>query len=254
MFATVIPPASPLFPMAERLEYEIFGELNDWVSDDDRRAGRMLVYDDFRDRSEFVLVHGGQRGAWRPLAVTRLVGHDPALGLRSTPTGRDYHFTHGLERRGRSLLDPAWEAALDRRTTGTVELATQARNTRAPRASVVALWLGWYDRLVADGVSHLVMAIVPPLLRAYQTLWGPALQVIGETLEGYVGADSVPAELELRHPAVEAYRQQVGRTFLPAHPDFEVIDDGEALTRFDGGGSAEPFDREPALKGPRHDG
>lgn len=233
MYGVTIHPTSPMFATAEQLELQIFGEANDWATLADHDAGRMVVYDEFRPRSRLVIVvdeDGEDGGDPRPLAITRLV-HGVVGDLLSFPTGRDYHQTHGLFARGNSLLSPAWCEEVTARQTSTVELATQARVRGTPASAVLAGWITWFGPLRREGVTHLPMAIVPPLLRRYQRLFGPALRSVGETLT-YVGTDSIPAELDLTAPEVDRYRHTAEQRMRVDHPEFRPIDEAELTDRF----------------------
>lgn len=218
MLTMVIEAGSPLFGAAERLELEMFGLGNGWAGDIDLAAGRMVVYDDFRERSAFAVVLDDGAPGFGAQALSRVVYGVPG-DLESMPVGRDYHVTYGLRARGRSLLDAAWRDEYARRVTPTAELATQAKWPGVAHAAVRATWACWLDRLLPAGVGHLTMAVLPSLRRQYGWINGPALRTIGETLEGYVGADSIPAELDLHHPRVERFRRQRVPAFLAAHPD-----------------------------------
>jgi hypothetical protein len=236
MFSATIGADSRLFGYAEGLEFEIFGENNGWTSEADRAVRRMTVYDEFRSRSEFVVSFDADRdadadGRLRPLAVTRLVHVDRAVGFTSLPLGRDYHLTYGLETRGSSLLDEQWLAEFADRTEGTTEIATQAKARVATTAAVLATWAAWYERLEVVGSRYMVMAIVPWLYSQYARVGGGAIHTIGELLEDYVGADSLPAEVDLRHADVAVFRRRFEPRFRAHNPEFCVLGEQDLIER-----------------------
>jgi len=216
-----IPSGHPRFELARRIEFDVFGVANDYVTADDRAAGEVLAYRPYQRSSEFHVL-------WRhpdvAAGVVRLLYHDVDRGLDSFITLRDYRDA-GIGGERRNLLDPAWEqrlAAEDPQTL--VELATQAvlPRFRSPQ-SVHALWRSVFGVIDEHGLRHCVMALVLPLFRWYSILWPDAIHAIGDIYPDYIGADSIPAVVDLQHEQFRSYRTRVEKqtagwvTLLTAH-------------------------------------
>jgi hypothetical protein len=195
------------FELARGIEYDVFGVANGYVTDDDRAAGEMLAYRPYQRGSEFhVLWHQPDVAA----GVVRMLYHDADRGLDSFITLHDYRDASvgGVRR---NLLDPTWEQRLAAQEPQTLaELATQAVSPqlRSPR-SVHALWRSVFGVIDERGLRRCVMALVLPLFRWYRILWPDAIHAIGDIYPDYIGADSIPAVVDLEHDQFRSYRTRV---------------------------------------------
>jgi hypothetical protein len=210
----------PDFDLAIAAEYQVFGVANHFVNAGDVAAGEMLIYKPYERFSEFYLAQIYEEHGWQTVGVARFIRHDPEKGLDSFSTlkdGRSYSYAGGPPR---NYLTPSWLRFFEQADPAAIgELATQAIAPpfRGPRM-IGHLWLAMSDAGRAAGVLFWTMALVVPLYRVYQRRFPKAMSAIGETMPNYVGADSVPAVLQLSHPEAEAYRDRLARECNGACP------------------------------------
>lgn len=203
----VVEAGDPGLAWALRTELEIFGVENGWSSAEDLAHGQLVVHRPVTRTSQLHVALAPEGSS--PVGLIRLVLHDRVQGLDSFPTLRDFRGRQSPVRRGPNLLWPEWEERVARWDPATVvELATQAvRRSVDARPVVDALWLS-IDRTFRErGTDHLVMALVKPLFRAYRAKFHGAISQIGSVLEDYIGADSVPAVIDLNHPRFAEVRE-----------------------------------------------
>lgn len=133
------------------------------------------------------------------MAVLRALRWDPALGMDSFSTVRDtraYPNRHGAEE---NMLFPDWQQFFSKTAPNVIaELATQAvRRTHRTTGVIEQVWRQFFSTLAADDVRYVTVALVVPLFDWYRRLIGDAISQIGLVLPDYVGADSVPAIVDL---------------------------------------------------------
>ncbi len=175
------------FGLAKAWEYEIFGRENGYTAAADDAAGEMLHYRRWERSSEFHLGFVGERP--EPVAVLRALRCDTALGHNSFSTLADV---------GHAMF-PEWSRRFDRIAPDTVaELATQAvRRSHRGRGAIEQVWSRFVGQLTEEGVRYLTVALVVPLFDWYRQVFGAAVTAIGPILPDYVGADSIPAVIDL---------------------------------------------------------
>lgn len=180
------------FGLAKAWEYEVFGRENDYTEPADDAAGEMVHYRRWERSSEFYVGFAADRAD--PVAVLRALRWHPGLGHDSFSTLADLRATD-------TGLYPEWERRFDRIAPEAVaELATQAvRRSHRRLGAIDQLWAHFADRLTAEGVRYVTVALVVPLFEWYRLVFGPAITQIGALLPDYVGADSIPAVLDLHH-------------------------------------------------------
>lgn len=192
------------FAEALARELEVFGVANGYASPADIAAGRMTWYARYDAASEF---HVARDARGKLAGIARLIRHDARLGLRSFSTIADASSYSARGELPRAYLDPSWEDALRRVPAGSIaELATQAIAPGYRRFRAIdALWRSMIEAGRADGVELWTMALVVPLFGFYKALLPNAIHAIGGVMPDYIGADSVPALLWLKHREVEVY-------------------------------------------------
>ncbi|RDI61311.1 hypothetical protein [Nocardia pseudobrasiliensis] len=173
------------FAGAKRWEYEVFGRENGYTAPADDAAGEMVHYRRWESGSEFYL--GLAAPATEPIAVLRALRWQPGLGHHSFSTLAD------------AALFPEWARRVEHIAPQAVaELATQAvRRSHRGVGVVERLWASFADELTREGVRYLTVALVVPLFEWYRLVFGPALEQIGPLLPDYIGADSIPAVIDL---------------------------------------------------------
>lgn len=191
----------PGFAQAKRLEYEIFGLANNFTSATDDAAGEMTTYRPWERTSEFHVAY--PRGAGeRPIGIARYLRHDPALGMDSFSTLRDFRQYRVDGGPPQNHLFAEWDTffqSVDPRHVA--ELATQAVLPGYRGGGVIErVWWNFISASRPEGVRIWTMALVLPLFRWYRSLLPEAVVAIGQMIPDYVGADSVPAMLRLDHP------------------------------------------------------
>ncbi|MCM6772533.1 hypothetical protein NDR87_00380 [Nocardia sp. CDC159] len=182
-----IRPGDSAFARAKRWEYEVFGRENGYTCPADDAAGEMTHYRRWESSSEFYLGFAGS--AAEPAVVLRALRADTALGLNSFSTLADLG----------DGLDPPWARRFAATAPETVaELATQAVRRAHRGAGVMEqVWARFADELTAEGVRYLTVALVVPLFDWYRMVFGTAIDRIGPLLPDYIGADSIPAVIDL---------------------------------------------------------
>jgi hypothetical protein len=195
------------FDRAKRLEYEIFGLANGYTTAEDDAVGEMTAYRDWERGSEFHVAYrtGPDGASEQPVAVARFLRHDPALGADSFSTLRDYrNYRQGSTVENR--LYPQWDEFFRDTAPGAVaEMATQSVLPRHRGAGVIEqVWRQFIAASEPEGVRIWTMALVVPMFRWYRALLPQAVHQIGRMIPEYVGADSIPAMLDLEHPSVRA--------------------------------------------------
>lgn len=186
------------FEWAKNLEYNIFGLENAYASEADIAAGEVVHYRQWERSSEFFVgLLDGDGG--EPVGVVRALRADPELGLDSFSTlrdGRNYAVDGGP---GRNFLYPQWSSFFDGIAPDRVaELATQAVRKKFRRAGMVEqIWRDFFAGLAGDGVEFVTVALVVPLFEWYRLLLGERIHQIGEIMPDYIGADSVPAAVDI---------------------------------------------------------
>ena len=188
------------FAEAERAEYECFGVVNDYLSDEDVAAGVVTAYAAQRHSSRFFILESEDA----VIGTCRLLNYDPSLGWASFTTPRDFgHWPVGPT--GRSYFDPAFSAQMEQGDPATfAELATLALMPGHRGLTNMLHLLGAvYERTHADGIEFWTMALVKSVLRMLQRQFPGAISIVGSMIPDYIGADSWPCTFELNHPAVE---------------------------------------------------
>jgi hypothetical protein len=200
------------FPWAKKVEYEIFGLENDYADRNDRAAGEMAHYRPWESSSEiFVGFPGGPAG--EPIGVLRALRCDPALGQDSFSTLRDARNFPAGGGSPRNVLYPEWNSffagvAPDR----IAELATQGVRRKHRQAGMVEqLWQAFFGSLAAEGVDYVTVALVVPLFEWYSRLLPERIHQIGAVLPDYIGADSVPAVVDISGSFVTRTAHAIGR-------------------------------------------
>jgi hypothetical protein len=97
------------------------------------------------------------------------------------------------------MLFREWQEFFSNTSPNTIaELATQAvRRSRRTPGVIEQVWTQFFSTLAAEEVRYVTVALVVPLFSWYRTLIGDAISQIGQILPNYVGADSVPAIVDL---------------------------------------------------------
>ncbi|RFZ18492.1 hypothetical protein MML61_00855 [Mycobacterium marinum] len=190
--------SDPRFGWAKQVEYTVFGLENNFASDADIAAAEMVHYRDW-ERSSEIFVSLDTAAPHQPVGVLRALRHDPELGLDSFSTLRDARNYPVDERTRRNFLYPRWSDFFDgidpRRIA---ELATQGVLRSARRSGMIEqIWRAFFSSLAADGVDLVTVALVVPLFEWYRQLLPDRLHQIGEILPNYIGADSVPAVVDI---------------------------------------------------------
>jgi hypothetical protein len=186
------------FPWAKKVEYEIFGVENDYADRNDRAAGEMVHYRPWESSSEiFVSLPGGP--ASEPIGVLRALRCDPALGQDSFSTLRDARNFPVGGGRPRNVLYPEWNSFFARVAPEQIaELATQGVRKKHRQAGMVEqIWQAFFGGLAAEGVDYVTVALVVPLFEWYSRLLPDRIHQIGAVLPDYIGADSVPAVVDI---------------------------------------------------------
>jgi hypothetical protein len=200
------------FPWAKQVEYEIFGLENDYADRNDLAAGEMVHYRPWENSSEiFVSFAGGP--ASEPIGVLRALRHDPALGQDSFSTLRDARNFPVAGGFSRNVLYPEWNSffagvAPDR----IAELATQGVRKKHRRAGMVEqIWQAFFGTLATEGVDYVTVALVVPLFEWYSRLLPDRIHQIGAVLPDYIGADSVPAVVDISGAFISRTAHTIGR-------------------------------------------
>ena len=186
------------FADAKRWEYEIFGRQNHFTSATDDEAGEMCQYRRWEACSEFYAGFADPAPGAAPVAILRALRWNPELGMDSFSTVADarvFQCEDGLQ----NMLYPHWaEFFTESPPSSFAELATQAVSKPHRYSGVMAqVWEAFFAELAADGVRYVTVALVVPLFDFYRALIGEAITQIGRVLPDYVGADSVPALVDL---------------------------------------------------------
>jgi hypothetical protein len=190
--------ADSRFGAAKRWEYEIFGLENGYTNNTDDAAQEMCQYLRWDASSEFY-VGFADAAASHPVAILRALRWDPALGVDSFSTIYDARAYPNGRGPDENMLFPEWQKFFANADSNTIaELATQAVRRSHRRTGVIEqIWSQFFTTLAADGVRYVTVALVIPLFNWYKMLIGDAISQIGRVLPDYVGADSVPAIVEL---------------------------------------------------------
>ncbi|MGO4613539.1 hypothetical protein AB4305_16695 [Nocardia sp. 2YAB30] len=186
------------FADAKRWEYEVFGRENTYTTAADDEAGEMLQYRRWEQSSEFYVGFGAE-STGDPVAVLRALRWDSRLGLASFSTISDTRAFPRPAGGHADLLYPEWSRRLEQIRPDTVaELATQSVRRTHRRAGVIdQVWARFASCLAEEGVRYVTVALVVPLFEWYRLLFGEAISRIGQLLPDYVGADSIPAVIDL---------------------------------------------------------
>jgi hypothetical protein len=186
------------FPWAKNVEYTIFGVENNFASESDVAAGEMVHYRTW-ERSSEIFVSFPAESADLPVGVLRALRWDPELGLDSFSTLRDARNFPVDERRTRNFLYPRWSAFFDGIAPQRIaELATQGVRKKYRRAGMIEqIWQAFFGSLTSEGVEFVTVALVVPLFEWYRLLLPDRIHQIGGILPDYIGADSVPAVLDI---------------------------------------------------------
>ncbi|MEZ0362432.1 hypothetical protein ACAG26_01820 [Mycobacterium sp. pUA109] len=193
-----IPASDARFPWAKNVEYTIFGLENNFADESDIAAGEMVHYRAW-ERSSEMFVSFADDSPDAPVGVLRALRWDPELGLNSFSTLRDARNYPVDEHSTRNFLYPQWRSFFDG-VAGTriAELATQGVRKRYRRAGMIEqIWQSFFGSLAADGVEFVTVALVVPLFDWYRQLLGDRIHQIGDVLPNYIGADSVPAVVDI---------------------------------------------------------
>lgn len=186
------------FPWAKSVEYTIFGLENDYADESDITAGEMVHYRR-SERSSEIFVSFSDDSPDEPVGVLRTLRADPELGLDSFSTLRDgrNHAANGHP--ARNFLYPQWSSFFDDIAPEQVaELATQGVRRKYRRAGMVEQILRtFFASIAADGVDFVTVALVVPLFEWYSLLLPDRIRQIGEIMPNYIGADSVPAVVDI---------------------------------------------------------
>ncbi|MEW2478066.1 hypothetical protein AB0876_00580 [Mycobacterium sp. NPDC049093] len=181
-------PGDARFNWAKSVEYRIFGLENDYASESDIEAGEMVHYRPW-ERSSEIFVGFSEDAGNEPVAVLRGLRVDAALGLDSFSTLRD----------GRNILYPQWNSFFeDIAPERIAELASQGVRKKHRRVGMIEqIWQAFFGGLAADGVDYVTVALVVPLFEWYSQLLPTRIHQIGEIMPDYIGADSVPAVVDI---------------------------------------------------------
>ncbi|WP_078322376.1 hypothetical protein [Mycobacteroides chelonae] len=177
-----VPADDARFAWAKNVEFTIFGLENDFAGDVDIAAGEMVHYRPW-ERSSEIYVGFTEESREHPVGVLRSLRYDPELGFGSFSTLRD---------------------------------ARSFRGHGGPAGMIEQIWQAFFGALAADGVQFVTVALVVPLFDWYQHLLPHRLHQIGDILPDYIGADSVPAVLD------------ISGSFVPDATD--AVRDGSLLT------------------------
>lgn len=191
-------PGDERFGWAKKVEYEIFGLENDFADERDRDAGEMTHYRRWERSSEFYV--GFDADAWGgPVAVLRALRWDPSLGLDSFSTLHDIRRFPAPDGAERDILYPRWSAFFDTADPQRIaELATQGVRRSSRRAGAMErIWRVFFADLAREGVELVTVALVTPLFEWYQQLLPDRVHQIGDVLPDYIGADSIPAVVDI---------------------------------------------------------
>lgn len=185
------------FAWAKEVEYSIFGLENDFADESDIAAGEMVHYRPW-ERSSEIFVSFAADVPDKPVAVLRTLRFDPALGLDSFSTLRDSR-SYPTADATRNHLYPQWDSFFETTAPERIaELATQAVSKPYRRAGMIErIWAEFFTSLAAEGVEFVTVALVVPLFEWYSLLLGDRIHQIGAVLPGYIGADSVPAVIDI---------------------------------------------------------
>ncbi|MGV9797928.1 hypothetical protein ACWDTP_07695 [Mycobacterium sp. NPDC003449] len=186
------------FRWAKSVEYAIFGVENDYADESDIAAAEMVHYRPW-ERSSEIFVSFTDDSPDDPVGVLRALRADPGLGLDSFSTlrdGRDYAVDGHPPR---SYLYPRWHSFFEHVGPERVaELATQGVRKKYRRVGMVEqLWQSFFGSLAVDGVDFVTVALVVPLFDWYSHLLSDRIHQIGDIMPGYIGADSVPAVVDI---------------------------------------------------------
>lgn len=219
-------PEDDRFSWAKKVEYEVFGLENDFADDRDRAAGEMTHYQRWDRSSEFYVGFGGMSSR-EPVAVLRALRWDPDLGLDSFSTlhdSRRFLCPDGAER---DFLRPPWSSFFhDVDPRRIAELATQGVRKSARRAGTMEqIWQSFFEDLSREGVELVTVALVVPLFEWYRQLLPDRIYQIGDVLPNYIGADSVPAVVDISGTFVPRTTHELDR----GHDSLLAVAAGSAL-------------------------
>ncbi|MEU9806037.1 hypothetical protein [Mycobacterium sp. NPDC050853] len=205
------------FPWAKNVEYSIFGLENDFADDADLAAREMVHYRTWERSSEIYVGFSAQSPEY-PVGVLRSLRHDPELGLDSFSTLRDARNYRDGGKVARNYLYPQWDSFFDGIAAECIaELATQGVRKKQRRAGMIEqIWQEFFGSLATEGVRFVTVALVVPLFDWYHHLLPDRLHQIGDILPNYIGADSVPAVVD------------ISGSFVPDAA--EAVRDGSLLT------------------------
>lgn len=186
------------FGWAKNVEFSIFGLENDFADAVDIAAGEMVHYRPW-ERSSEIYVGFSAESPEHPVGVLRSLRHDPELGLGSFSTLRDARSYRDGTKDARNYLYPQWDSFFDGVAPERIaELATQGVRKKHRRAGMVEqIWREFFGGLATEGVQFVTVALVVPLFDWYQHLLPDRLHQIGDILPNYIGADSVPAVVDI---------------------------------------------------------
>lgn len=197
------------FALAKSIEFRIFGEVNGYLSDRDRWAGEVLAYLPYETSSEFHIAWRPDGDRERPIGIIRLIRYDPVKGIESCITLRDYRRWPGRLGIPENHLFPDWDEFFQGLDPATVaELATQAvLPPYRGQGLLELLWLSIGAVSFGAGVRRWTMALVVPLFHHYKRMFPNAIHAIGRMISDYIGAESIPATIDIRHPEVDELRR-----------------------------------------------
>lgn len=193
-----VPASDARFAWAKNVEFTIFGLENDFADDVDIAAGEMVHYRPW-ERSSEVYVGFTEESREHPVGVLRSLRHDPELGFDSFSTLRDARNFRVGGGPAHNYLYPRWDSFFGEVAPERIaELATQGVRKKYRRAGMIEqIWQAFFGSLAADGVQFVTVALVVPLFDWYHHLLPQRLHQIGDILPNYIGADSVPAVLDI---------------------------------------------------------
>lgn len=205
-------PDDERFGWAKGVEYTIFGLENDYASESDIAAGEMVHYRPWERSSEIFV--GFSADSDEPVGVLRALRADARLGLDSFSTLRDGRSYATAGRPARNFLYPEWNSFFDDVSPERVaELATQGVRKKHRRVGMIEqIWQAFFGTLADDGVDYVTVALVVPLFEWYSQLLSTRIHQIGEIMPDYIGADSVPAVVDISGTFVA----DKTRTLLPS--------------------------------------
>ncbi|WKG02920.1 hypothetical protein [Mycolicibacterium sp. HK-90] len=205
-------PDDERFGWAKGVEYTIFGLENDYASESDIAAGEMVHYRPWERSSEIFV--GWREGSDEPVGVLRALRADARLGLDSFSTLRDGRSYAAAGRSARNYLYPEWNSFFDDVAPERIaELATQGVRKKHRRVGMIEqIWQAFFGSLAADGVDYVTVALVVPLFEWYSQLLSTRIHQIGEIMPDYIGADSVPAVVDISG----SFIADASRTLLPS--------------------------------------